>query len=259
MEPFFRVKVEASLEKIEQVNDLVKQKLGQKITKSFKCPKCEAEASRKCDLKVHLKSCHTKPGIDSPKRRKAIKYQNLNGSVLNDLKTNYMNDDVKNTTDDVDRPTHYPSQVEVEDLFSCYTCDFDTDNKDELTNHVGLIHNQDIKEVDGEVDIHKQVKINALENGDKMKECIIICGECGKGFGSQQEFNVHAPTHHVDENNVRITSTEELRVIVETPNTNPVPPNSHCEVCPFCEGQSKDRKELKNTYKIYIYGEKGTE
>ena len=42
-----------------------------------------------------------------------------------------------------------------------------------------------------------------------------------------------------------IALAKEQEIMVETPNTNPAPPNAECEVCPFCELQSKNRKELK--------------
>ena len=60
---------------IDKINDDVKESFGMKkdvkIEKS--CPQCELVSSSNADLKIHIKSCHTKPSISSPTKHKVPK------------------------------------------------------------------------------------------------------------------------------------------------------------------------------------------
>ena len=82
LKPFFAQKIEFSKEKIIRINDEVKKNLGpKKPLKSkagvpFKCPQCEHLTLTKGELKVHMKTCHTKPGISPPKSTKFMKILN---------------------------------------------------------------------------------------------------------------------------------------------------------------------------------------
>ena len=87
LEPFFRKDIETKIDIITSFNDKVKETLGvkkvtKKSTKPFKCPQCGVNTSTIGDLKLHMKRCHTKPGIDSPIRKKVITTPNENISML---------------------------------------------------------------------------------------------------------------------------------------------------------------------------------
>ena len=241
LEPFFKEKVEASLDKIKEVNHLVKIKLGKKASKPFKCPKCEVETIKKCDLKVHLKSCHTKPGLDSPKRKKAVKYVNPNNSIFKDFKIQNEDEHVKNTTDDSKtgndkniKNNHEteqdPSSIEVDDMFSCEFCDHDSETKNGLKEHISLIHSQNSREYE-EIEINKRTKISAIENYDKVEPRIIICGECSKGFKTQQDYDAHIPEHIMEDDNQ--VSSIGIKC-------------AHCEFSTNEEKELKMHKQLKN-------------
>ena len=66
--PFFTKKIQEDLEEIKKINNDVKETLGpkkliKKTENSFNCPQCEIIKTSNSELKVHMKSCHTKPGI----------------------------------------------------------------------------------------------------------------------------------------------------------------------------------------------------
>ena len=75
LEPFFRRKIQNDIEKITQFNDGVKDALGGKkairSSKPHNCPHCGVKASTIGDLRRHMKRCHTKPNIDTPRSKKA--------------------------------------------------------------------------------------------------------------------------------------------------------------------------------------------
>ena len=74
LEPFFKKKIDETLDQITKINDEIKESLSNKesskIEKAFNCPQCEIESCSKADLKVHIKSCHTKPSLSSPPKNK---------------------------------------------------------------------------------------------------------------------------------------------------------------------------------------------
>ena len=74
LEPFFKKKIDETIDQIKTINDEIKESLSNKesskIEKVFNCPQCEIESCSKADLKMHIKSCHTKPSISSPPKHK---------------------------------------------------------------------------------------------------------------------------------------------------------------------------------------------
>ena len=46
------------------------------------CPPCDFQSSSHADLKIHIKTCHTKPNISSPKRNKI---QKMSGSESKEM------------------------------------------------------------------------------------------------------------------------------------------------------------------------------
>ena len=87
--PFFTKKIEEDIEQINRFNDKIKDTLGtkkllKKAGNSVKCPQCEVTSSSNGELKVHMKTCHTKPGIGSPQRNKIPKILVEDISILDD-------------------------------------------------------------------------------------------------------------------------------------------------------------------------------
>ena len=174
--------------------------------------------------------CHTKPSLDSPKRRKTIKTLEEDMSII----------DVSGVF-----PLITP---EIEDLISCEYCDKDMDDQKSLKDHMMSIHghgsemkspesvieNQNIKELEMVVEC---VDKTSTSPQPELKQSISICGECAKGFVNENECSEHMASHHV-----------EVEVEITTP---PSIPNleknrvDRCEICPFCNIASKDLKQLK--------------
>ena len=79
LQPFFVEKIELTKNRIIKVNNDVKEAFGPrnglraKPEMPFSCPQCDVKAKTNGDLKVHMKSCHTKPGINSPNKNKVMK------------------------------------------------------------------------------------------------------------------------------------------------------------------------------------------
>ena len=76
LEPFFSKHIEKSIEKISNFNAKVRDNLAPKKSlksrtkEPHKCPQCNIVSKTSGDLKVHMKTCHTKPCINSPKKKK---------------------------------------------------------------------------------------------------------------------------------------------------------------------------------------------
>ena len=87
LEPFFKQKIEELSEKILKFNSNVKVTLATDkpiAGNQSKCPQCEVSTKSKGDLKVHMKSCHTKPSISSPSKNKIPIILNEDMSILDD-------------------------------------------------------------------------------------------------------------------------------------------------------------------------------
>ena len=147
LEPFFRQKIEENIEMITHFNDEVKDSLGEKkpskiSAKPFSCPQCGVKASTIGDLKLHTKRCHTKPALDSPKRKKSIKIMEEDISIMDEsgLKSiqydnyNEGNENQSNEKEKIFVP-------EVENLITCDFCEQDMIDQASLSNHMKSIHN----------------------------------------------------------------------------------------------------------------------
>ena len=122
LRPFFLKKIQESLDDINKYNINIKEVLSVKplkANKQFKCPQCESIATTNTELKAHMKTCHTKPGI-SPPRYKVPKILNENISLV-DISTK---EDEK-----LDPEIRLPL---IEDALFCNFCDFDPTDQKEL-------------------------------------------------------------------------------------------------------------------------------
>ena len=113
--PYFSSKIEESLEKIVNFNSHVKEQLGPKKSlkmksiKPYGCPQCNVRTKTPSDLKVHMKSCHSKPSIYSPKQNKIMWVFNEDISIAtvgkdldHDTATNSNTDNLKHNSTDKD-------------------------------------------------------------------------------------------------------------------------------------------------------------
>ena len=92
LEPFFSKKVNEDLEDIEKFNSNVKEMLGQKKTalnprtrsaKPFNCPECNVRSTTVADLKMHMKSSHSRITQKNKSKIKAVIHEDL--SLIEDM------------------------------------------------------------------------------------------------------------------------------------------------------------------------------
>ena len=197
LEPYFRREIGNNIENITNFNTEVKNILGEKKSikrseKPFKCPQCGVKASKIGDLKLHMKRCHTKPGIDSPSRKKSIRILQEDVSILDvsGVKSiEYINDERKENLIDNRNVTKF--LPESENLITCDFCEKDMIDQSTLIKHRNTVHNQG-----DSIECTDQV-IGALDDKNILmitlpqSHSISICGDCGLGFENEEECNEH--------------------------------------------------------------------
>ena len=222
LQPFFVQRIEQSKDQIKNFNNCVKEAFGTKSTarikpeKPYNCQYCEVKPKTIGDLRLHMKKCHTKPALTSPNRNKAIKFDKVGNSplIIEERK------EEKNTINGIGK-----IMIDVEDLISCKKCDFDTSAKQELDEHMELIHGQNLQESEDNgqlrcIETPPSIK-HEIEEGDvNMKESTSICGECGKGFDNEDECTLHISEHEEAVNikceSCEHTSTDEIEMKTHT-------------------------------------------
>ena len=215
LKPYFEQKIQQSLDKIAQMNNDVKDALAPnkteklKAIKLFKCPQCLVTTKRNMDLKVHMKTCHTKPGINSPRRNKALK---LNNDDIEEVFGKIETSNGIRALDICNTETAGNLMPEVEDLLCCTFCEFDTVSQEELNNHIRMIHGYDhstprnvitenisnMKQLENDSPDDKDNKLDGMAFDVKdisLKEKSILCGECGKEFVNQYDCTTHMQCH----------------------------------------------------------------
>ena len=206
LQPYFFQEIEKSTEKIQKFNNVVKDTLDIskpvkiKTDKPYKCAQCEVKPTTIGDLRLHMKKCHTKPSLNSPKRTKALKTgKEDNKSIPFDIP--------KKDKEIIDTKAIKLYMPEVEELLNCNICDFDTDTQEVLTKHTEILHEQKsepIRSDYGEVRSILNLKtdsqeavidVNISEKDNSLVESSIICGECGKSFIEASQYTDHMGTH----------------------------------------------------------------
>ena len=89
------------------------------------CPICDFQTTTHIDLKIHIKTCHTRPGIQSPKSKRILKTNTLSRRIVEEIaapKTQIGQTVIGHT-----------NLLEVQDLFMCEYCDYDTDSSEDLS------------------------------------------------------------------------------------------------------------------------------
>ena len=176
--------IELSKAIIENFNNEVKVSLNSSRDKNItnvNCPHCKFSSTSSSKLKVHLKSCHTRPGLVSPENRKQIKLNN--GALC-----------VKAITPE--RPKLATSSVlmqEVLDLIQCKFCDFDTADTEELDNHIKVKHTQSGFEC---TDCDKKFKSESDYSIHNKEAHTFNCDLCSKTFSSEAMVSEHFTTTH---------------------------------------------------------------
>ena len=214
LELFFMKKIEPEMEKITKYNNDVKDALGatkplNMETKAFTCPQCERKTKTKGDLKLHMKSCHTKPGLSSPKRSKMLKINN-GIEAIKMIEMMAKNIDVgdkiieKNISD---KKSTIIQQPIIENLHSCYFCDFDTEFRGDLDNHLQKVHgNQFISVSEHKIEKAESEGVNCLEGVmnnevDDVEEIhegadnTFVCNTCTLSFKRDADLKGHLGTH----------------------------------------------------------------
>ena len=244
LEPFFSKKVNQDLEEIEKFNCNVKEMLGQKNTAlnprtnsamPFNCPECNVRSTKVTDLKMHMKSSHSWITQKNKSKVKAVMHEDL--SLIEDIDNSIITLEEnlelvkdKQTIDCDQDPCEYGSAdksqlikhignehigtrqktrvlPEMENLLSCYMCEFETDYHDELRNHMKSIHDQIISspnkvmeegpvETIQSTDEAQTLPVEAIqssveEEGSPLPEMMAICGTCAKGFETETLCTEH--------------------------------------------------------------------
>ena len=237
LEPYFRKEIKNNIDKITNFNNEVNETLGGKkaiktSSKPYNCPHCDVKTSTHGDLKLHMKRCHTKPGIYSPNWKKSIKTMNENVSML-EISSVKM---IESSSDEKEVPKYIP---EIENVITCDICEQDMTDQPSLNDHMKQIHNQgeDVRNCITEDDEIKALGVairNENNTTSQVKPSISICGECGLEFDGEKECNKHMTSLHCktfDPPGATYSSSNDRKqeMVVN---------------CPFCDLVSKDHNQL---------------
>ena len=191
LEPFIRKKIEESREQIVKTNNDIKETLlvetQSKAKNNRNCPLCNYETNGHVDLKVHMKSCHTKPNIISPKRNKILR---TNNSTLKELI--YCQDPLPLKRG----PSAKIGMLmpEVQDLYSCDICEYTSITRDELKIHTNSLHSQDI-----DTDCSTPSSLRQLTMSPETIEGSVIlkkCNNCDFQSPYDDDLRVHDQLEH---------------------------------------------------------------
>ena len=127
LEPFFERRINQSLEKITQINNAIKTSLGaKKKANTFNCAHCNIKTKTLPDLKVHMKMCHTKPSIETPRNNKLIRID------MEPMKKGSLAIEHQNHVDQ-----RASIQVpKISNILVCDLCDFETFLEPDLSTHI---------------------------------------------------------------------------------------------------------------------------
>ena len=288
-EPFFRQKIEDSLQRISLFNDNVKLTLGQNkstknVEKIFNCPQCGVTANSNCNLKVHIKSCHSKPSITSPPKQKALKLLKedtiscvdmvedvpqdvttyFEDSREADLKMIEIEDEDINDKE-VGSKTHDEKIVQkcpnthelpiMEDLLCCYVCEFDTESSEELMKHKQVVHGQCLSEAPDQHAVKEIVVHDDESELDQNTEAEKpTCVTCAQIFETVTQYQNHE-CNHVKPLNIKCCKCEYT--FKTKPEHEEHKEKYHVEdlnyfICNKCDFKSSTEYDL-NTHKQSIH------
>ena len=201
LEPFFKDKIEETIEQITKLNDDIKDSLEmkhKKIEKTFNCPQCGFVCISNGELKVHMKSCHSKPALCSPPRNKAPKIlqEDISISELNEKEILAVencapqaqkciwNSCAYISKDEEDLKDHLEEKHEK--LISETVKDNCINGKDEVLE---LARNDDEEEQSKEEElVSKNVSVDVV--------ALFMCEECGFHTNNNDDLKVHQDNIH---------------------------------------------------------------
>ena len=257
LEPFFIDKIEAARDTITKINNVVKDALSKskplkgRTDKTFTCPQCEKKTSSNNDLKVHIKSCHTKPGIESPKK-KILRASNVSiEEDINDGELLMIEMDEFNS-----------QSVVLEDLITCEICEAEADSQSELRKHMQISHGWNCSQVIQEpVTIASNdnespcESLQIVEDVQKSNQYKITCESCQVIYDDKHECLIHTEnhlnnsTHLCDYCGLEFLSQRDLECHVETTHdtlmVQPIEEATSGVNCGSCEFEAEKTKDLK--------------
>ena len=220
LQPFFVTEIEKCESAIESVNRNIKEVLGsgnivKQKSKPFDCPNCKVKSSTLADLRMHLKSSHSK--ISKKKLSHNKKILDEDSSLLSDsmdsFSSNNLDEREKSSPEKpslscdwllcefesnkdeelgkhieeehvpVLRKKYLPVTVqETKNPEKCYLCPFESKTKDDLETHIKTKHEDE-----------SQTQIE--EETNEICETIVRSGCCGKGFCDEKECLNHMEIH----------------------------------------------------------------
>ena len=202
LEPFFTEKIKSEGETIAKFNDNVKDALGgaKPLKKTYNCPQCDIKSSTNSDHKLHMKTCHTKPGLNSPHKSKIIRVNNEDNTISNKIEIKAIKM-MEIGTEKEDLPkicsqNLLPQLPIVEDLQSCYNCDFDTESVSDLNKHMQIVHGneENIENITDEEPPNTIDTVQIIEE-NKSIDNLLTCETCSLSFKRELEFNNHLTSH----------------------------------------------------------------
>ena len=185
LEPFFRQEIDINISNIKKFNEDVKESIclskekRTKISVSLTCPYCGKKSSSKNSLRTHLKACHTKPELASPMKRKVIKLSNEISMLP------------------VPSPEVVTQSVgENAVIFKCTTCEFHTNNKEELVEHKAKEHQKE-KEIEvRNEDLSLEDPTFRIVESPSHESVQIKCSKCDVAFESAEQLGEHVQLLH---------------------------------------------------------------
>ena len=178
LEPYFSDKITSVLDKIKLFNNAVEERLSASSlpahpTNTFKCAHCDVLTRSLPDLKVHLKICHTKPSLESPRMPKSFKPSNESLSAIEHSAESSKIVDITDTLD-------------IE-MLTCHQCDFVTETETELQHHISQLH-ATVKESTN----FDEAQVHVPER----EEIAIKCERCNFETTSQIDMGNHVQINH---------------------------------------------------------------
>ena len=166
-----------------RISDTDVEKMGGKVLTEFFCSLCDFITDNKEDLDSHSKLAH-----------------NTNETKTEDL-------GVHSTSEDFSSDTQvHPSslsnenllvadEVEVKSLmFTCGDCEFSTENKGTLTNHIDVNHKPNQSSSEESLSQHIVDKVNVTDDEEDLK---FACKKCENHFDSQTSLSEHIEGKHL--------------------------------------------------------------
>ena len=199
---------------------VVVSKRSQPSRSMVSCGQCKVKATL-TDMKMHLKTAHSNSTVNQPKacKKKQIKAN----TVGNDKASQFLCDicgykakERKTLMQHIDAIHLIPWNSRMEkvniDMLRCSKCEFVTNNKEDLRDHVQLVHvvenemllieravNEEeieIEEIELEDEESIKCTIEERECPTPIPDSIYICAECNSGFDSSGEVEAHMQLYH---------------------------------------------------------------